>query len=192
MVQIKRKVTIKKKSQNEDNFDIEIKSKVTKKNKLWLWILLILVLLGVFILIYYINDKVDRNTVEQETEQTEVIDKERQLSDEQQNFADNNLADNVSETDEIEDRISVGGNSSVGMSPNNSSTSKTESSNRSQDEIISNKTHELKLEGTLEEKAKRVIRGEFGNGQERKNLLGSSYEEIQSKVNEMYRDGLVR
>lgn len=192
MVQIKRKVTIKKKSQNEDNFDIEIKSEVTKKNKLWLWILLILVLLGVFILIYYINDKVDRNTVEQGTEQTEVIDKESQLSDEQQNFADNNIADNVSETDEIEDRISVDGNSSVGMSPNNSSISKTESSNRSQDEIISNKTNELKLEGTLEEKAKRVIRGEFGNGQERKNLLGSSYEEIQSKVNEMYRDGLVR
>lgn len=42
------------------------------------------------------------------------------------------------------------------------------------------------------ENAKRVIRGDFGNGQERKDKLGSAYTEIQSKVNEMYRQGLVR
>lgn len=39
----------------------------------------------------------------------------------------------------------------------------------------------------LTENAKRVIRGDFGNGQERKDKLGSAYAEIQSKVNEMYR-----
>ena len=33
--------------------------------------------------------------------------------------------------------------------------------------------------------------GDFGNGQERKDKLGSSYSEIQGKVNEMYRQGLV-
>ena len=41
------------------------------------------------------------------------------------------------------------------------------------------------------ENAKRVIRGDFGNGQERKDKLGSAYAEIQAKVNEMYRNGLV-
>ena len=41
------------------------------------------------------------------------------------------------------------------------------------------------------ENAKRVIRGDFGNGQERKDKLGSAYAEIQSKVNEMYRQGRV-
>ena len=41
------------------------------------------------------------------------------------------------------------------------------------------------------ENAKRVIRGDFGNGQERKDKLGSAYAEIQGKVNEMYRQGLV-
>lgn len=45
--------------------------------------------------------------------------------------------------------------------------------------------------GDVVENAKRVIRGEFGNGQERKDKLGSAYSEIQSKVNEMYRQGLV-
>lgn len=48
---------------------------------------------------------------------------------------------------------------------------------------------QVPLPGTLEEKAKRVIRGDFGNGQVRKDKLGDEYAEIQSKVNEMYRKG---
>lgn len=47
-------------------------------------------------------------------------------------------------------------------------------------------------QGTIEEKAKRVIRGDFGNGTERKQALGSEYNLIQSKVNEMYRNGEVK
>lgn len=49
--------------------------------------------------------------------------------------------------------------------------------------------HTLVLNGSLEQKAKHVIRGDFGNGQERKDKLGSEYETIQSKVNELYRKG---
>lgn len=45
--------------------------------------------------------------------------------------------------------------------------------------------------GTLDEKAKLVIRGDFGNGEERKVKLGSEYSAIQWKVNEMYAKGLV-
>lgn len=48
------------------------------------------------------------------------------------------------------------------------------------------------LSGTLEEKAKDVIRGNYGNGAVRKQKLGDQYDEIQSKVNEMYRNGLVK
>lgn len=43
--------------------------------------------------------------------------------------------------------------------------------------------------GTLEEKAKQVIRGDFGNGMDRKNALGEDYREIQDKVNELYKNG---
>lgn len=49
----------------------------------------------------------------------------------------------------------------------------------------------VNVNGTIEEKARQVIRGDFGNGQERKDKLGASYSEIQSKVNEMYRQELV-
>jgi len=43
------------------------------------------------------------------------------------------------------------------------------------------------LQGTVEEKAKMVIRGDFGNGEDRKNALGADYAEIQAMVNELYR-----
>ena len=49
----------------------------------------------------------------------------------------------------------------------------------------------IPMSDNVEENARRVIRGDFGNGQERKDKLGSAYAEIQSKVNEMYRQGLV-
>lgn len=45
--------------------------------------------------------------------------------------------------------------------------------------------------GSIEEKALLVIRGDFGNGDERKEKLGSEYSAIQNKVNEMYAKGLV-
>jgi hypothetical protein len=45
--------------------------------------------------------------------------------------------------------------------------------------------------GTVEEEAIEVIRGKYGNGEVRKRNLGVRYAEIQSKVNEMYRNGLV-
>lgn len=50
----------------------------------------------------------------------------------------------------------------------------------------------VQISGNLEENARQVIRGVFGNGQERKDKLGSAYSEIQGRVNEMYRQGLVR
>lgn len=53
-------------------------------------------------------------------------------------------------------------------------------------------TQPVILSGTLEEMAMDVIRGNYGNGEVRKQKLGDQYSEIQSKVNEMYRNGLVK
>jgi hypothetical protein len=46
-------------------------------------------------------------------------------------------------------------------------------------------------QSALDEKVKKVIRGDFGNGWVRKKALGSEYKAIQRKVNEMYRKGRV-
>ena len=60
------------------------------------------------------------------------------------------------------------------------------------DTTISNNTAaSASIGGDVVENAKRVIRGDFGYGQERKIKLGSAYAEIQGKVNEMYRTGQV-
>ena len=44
-------------------------------------------------------------------------------------------------------------------------------------------------ENTVEEKAKQVWEGLYGNGAERKSKLGSDYKAVQKRVNEMYRNG---
>lgn len=44
------------------------------------------------------------------------------------------------------------------------------------------------LTGDVEQDAKAVIRGEFGNGANRKAALGNRYQKIQDKVNEIYRN----
>ena len=52
-----------------------------------------------------------------------------------------------------------------------------------------NATSSANVTGTVEEEAREVIRGKYGNGDVRKRNLGDRYAEIQSKVNEMYRNG---
>lgn len=71
--------------------------------------------------------------------------------------------------------------------PNEPSKATTQSAQRTTSDSPS-----VTLSGSLEEKAKEVIRGNFGNGEVRKQKLGEHYSEIQNKVNEMYRQGLVR
>jgi len=44
--------------------------------------------------------------------------------------------------------------------------------------------------GSLDDKARQVIRGNFGNGAERRQKLGDEYVAIQNRVNEMYREGI--
>ena len=54
-----------------------------------------------------------------------------------------------------------------------------------------NPTPTASVTGAVEEEAREVIRGKYGNGAVRKRNLGDRYAEIQSKVNEMYRNGQV-
>lgn len=41
--------------------------------------------------------------------------------------------------------------------------------------------------GTIEEKANKVMNGDFGNGANRKRALGKDYAKVQAKINEIYR-----
>ena len=48
------------------------------------------------------------------------------------------------------------------------------------------------IQGTVEELALQVIRGDYGNNPVRRKKLGDRYQEIQDRVNQMYREGKVR
>ena len=48
------------------------------------------------------------------------------------------------------------------------------------------------IQGTVEELALQVIRGDYGNNPVRRKKLGERYQEIQERVNQMYREGKVR
>ena len=61
---------------------------------------------------------------------------------------------------------------------NNKMASNTPTSNSSNDELL-----------TL---VKRTIRGDFGNGADRKKALGSNYDEVQRQVNLNLQNGLTR
>lgn len=66
---------------------------------------------------------------------------------------------------------------------------KTSDSQDSSEEI---KREKLDLSGDdIERLAQEVIRGNFGNGQERKDLLGENYQEIQDRVNQILRSSNV-
>lgn len=48
------------------------------------------------------------------------------------------------------------------------------------------------VSGDVKKEALSVIRGKYGNNPERRRLLKERYQEIQNKVNEMYRNGQVK
>jgi len=51
-------------------------------------------------------------------------------------------------------------------------------------------TPETSVSDDVEQEALKVIRGEYGVGQERKDKLGSKYQTIQDRVNELKREGI--
>ena len=73
-----------------------------------------------------------------------------------------------------------GSNTSDETTNDNSSASETKNTN-----VENTSASEEQMEFDIEEMANKVIRGEFGNGAERKELLGESFKEIQKRVNEI-------
>lgn len=97
---------------------------------------------------------------------------------------ENVITDNTQKENIVSDKNNETDNSNTTISQQNNTLSTTES------KTILPKESNLTAE-TIEAKAWLVIRGDFGNGKERKMKLGSDYSVIQNKVNELYKNGLV-
>jgi hypothetical protein len=115
---------------------------------------------------------------------------------------------NTKQTSETTDSINAGDNvqtDDVNSAPNSSTVSpiaNATTTNPNATEPITNKTNQSSRtnvdpistsvipSGSIENKARQVISGAFGNGSDRKQALGDEYAAIQAKVNELYSNKL--
>ena len=182
MVELKRKVTLKTKSSSIEEPEEPIGSNPTptssrKKLIVGLAALIVVVIVG-FVLFgnnqstgksdAIVTDSLTKDSVQKDSTTADTLKNEKTtvVSNEE-----SNNKETEDKKDEMQSKASVpvDSNAKSLQEPN------TESSSMN----------------SVEAKAKQVIRGIYGNGSVRKQKLGNDYAEIQGKVNEMYRNGLV-
>ena len=173
MVELKRKVTLKRKVASTDEVEVASSGGTGKDNR-WKWISVVVALILVGGAIYYFNQRgaTDKtviaiavsdstSTQKAEADSTEIVPSE-------------NVSEDNAETKEA----------------NTDDSTKNQLSGVTQNEVNENESDKKVVD--VEEKARQVIRGDYGNGNIRKQKLGDEYSVIQSTVNEMYRKGLIK
>lgn len=202
MVQLKKKVTLKTKSSEEapvaapelSNKPSNPSSSPKKKGGSTKWltiVILVVLLLGGYWWWSASSDDSNGLVAEDTAEQTSELDTQETDSTEKETTAltvEKDIPAASSSNEEENSKLEKG----------NEKDSKPIESNtpvpavKAKTEKVSTTNQSTGLPSrTLEEKAKLVIRGNYGNGEERRINLGSEYTEIQNKVNEMYRNGLI-
>ena len=194
-VNLKRKVTLKRKG------DAHEQAPESKKSNKFIWLgVIALVIIGGIFGLKQLNqekpleggseevvvtevDNTNLGSVENEsgTSNNDVINPTADNTFSDQTEVTNNNPAETNSTSSVENAV-ISKPSSMGE---NSVANVTASNNTSGNNV--NQSNAAAVQGSVEEKAKQVIRGVFGNGQERKQALGAEYEEIQSKVNEIYK-----
>lgn len=182
MVELKRKVTLKTKNssieENEEPIGQNpIPTNSRKKLIVGLAALIVVVIAG-FVLFgnnqsagksdAIVTDSLTKDSVQKDSTLADSLKKEN-------SGVVSNEESNNKKTEDIKDEMQFKASVPVDTNVKSQQESNTESSSM----------------GSVEDKAKQVIRGIYGNGSVRKQTLGNDYAEIQGKVNEMYRNGLV-
>ena len=183
MTELKRKVTLKEKKSVDDK---------KSGGKLWLWLILMAVVAVVVILCikFCVNDKESESAVVAQTEVT--------TPDETTVDAETSTDENQAAEDQITEPTPAKADEAT--APATPADKPVDKSVAKPAEPAPKPAPETKPapkpapaapQGSLDEKAMQVIRGEYGNGATRKQALGSEYDAIQQRVNEMYREGKV-
>ena len=182
MVELKRKVTLKTKSSSEEELEkpINLNPKTTNNRKK--------ILVGVAALIVVVIAGFVLFGNQQSTRQSNSIATDSLSKDSVQK--DSTIADSLNR-----EKIKVVSNAETGYEDSETKTEEMQSKSSASAGSAIESQHEPVVENSslnsVEAKAKQVIRGIYGNGSVRKQKLGNDYAEIQGKVNEMYRNGLV-
>lgn len=205
MVQLKKKITIKTKHAEESPSLNSIETRIGEEKKeeeitnkkstnVWLWIVSILILVVIVFLCFRSCNQNDeaKNLSNDSVAYVDSIANEKESED--SIVTANEQVDSVPETVKETEKTSP---TAVAGSEMRADSISGESLNQFVEEekqIKDTKTNVVdNLSDTeVEAKAKDVIRGVYGNGIERKTKLGTSYSEIQGKVNEMYRNGAIQ
>jgi hypothetical protein len=174
------------------------KTETVKKKSPVLLLVIPIVLLGGGIFWFLNRDNTSQKTVEVESsiEDPKAATDESNNSQDEENFESNNatVGSNIM-TDEVSSSINYELVSTIADLDTDiidtAQSSLLASNQSSSTNKISNSSTSVSFFGSLENKAKQVISGEFGNGSDRKQALGAEYDAIQAKVNEMYRSGLI-
>lgn len=183
MAQLKQKVTLKRKKEL-------VTPPPKSKSKKWLWLLLLPFVIAAVVISRPKNHPTEVNSIVAPVEKSDIEETEQIVTTEQTPIEESvkdevNSAKNPATVTSAEEPSTQ--SEKVGSPDKNTSKAPTQS-----DQSVSiNKPTSISSQGSLEEKAKQVIRGDFGNGAERKNALGSDYQAIQRTVNKMYRTGKI-
>ncbi len=79
---------------------------------------------------------------------------------------------------------------SVEISVNGQNKEKEQLPSKTKEQVIQTTTSNATIVSDVESEALKVIHGDYGNNPERKTKLGSKYQTIQSRVNELKREGI--
>lgn len=181
-VQLRKKVEEPEVSGNNGSIEPDLTPTPTPnkpKSKNWLWILLGVIVLGVIGYIFF----------------SKSSDKAAETSDQE--------AEVVIAPSEPTDTTIVEGTEGEEIAPENDNEVANNPETQSSDAVETPATVDNTSNGTpstsvnvpnvsndVEAEAMKVIRGDYGIGQERKDKLGSKYQTIQSRVNELKREGI--
>jgi cytoskeletal protein RodZ len=197
-VNLKRKVTLKRKGDTPDQAP-----EGKKPNKfIWLAILGVVIIGGVFGLkqLNQSNDTtggVEEVIVSEDdngttaTPENEVVSKGEEVNITSTDNGSSEQSDVSADTESVANTTSSVENN-VTSNPKSTEDANVTKDAASKDNSKSNgnpiHSGTASVQGSLEEKVKQVIRGDFGNGKDRMQALGAEYNVIQAKVNEFYRN----
>lgn len=202
MVELKKKVTLKTKvaetaTQNQQTTQQPNPSSNGKGKKLGVLIVIVVIAVVAFFLLKPDNSGNDvsvsspatSETVAQNADNDQIQEAEQPISESTSN------EESTPVVEEDKSNKEAGDNNKPTTTSEQEGKTQTTSETTNQTKNVASETTQKKeaipVGSSIEEKAKLVIRGDFGNGEERKMKLGSEYSAIQNKVNEMYAKGLV-
>lgn len=179
-VQLRRKVEEPEVSDNNGGIVSDpIPTPHKPKSKIWLWILLGVIVIGVIGYMFLSNS--DDKVVETPEPEVEAM-AEPTVPTDTTVVEDNDIEEVASDNgDEGANNPEVQSPDAVETPSPVDNTPKVSTSTSANATIVSN---------DVEAEAMKVIRGDYGIGQERKDKLGSKYQTIQSRVNELKREGI--